>query len=165
MQRMEEEIRTSRDAASSEIIGRLYDAVVRFSKGTKATGRPDRGDHQALVEEATFDAGGRNTILGDETMPRAFALVCRPSHGRRLRSRPRPPSLYHHTDSYECCHHGLLFLHGQPYLRWLGSDYRRYCETQCAGLQFVPHPELLWSLGELHGFTAVWSGELPRDGG
>ena len=35
MQRMEEEIRASRDAASSKIIGRLYDAVVRFSKGTK----------------------------------------------------------------------------------------------------------------------------------
>ena len=35
MQRLEEVIRASRDAASSEIIGRLYDAVVRFSKGTK----------------------------------------------------------------------------------------------------------------------------------
>ena len=35
MRRLEEVIRASRDAASSEIIGRLYDAVVRFSKGTK----------------------------------------------------------------------------------------------------------------------------------
>ena len=34
MQRQEEVIRASRDAASSEIIG-PYDAVVRFSKGTK----------------------------------------------------------------------------------------------------------------------------------
>ena len=33
-QRMEEEIRASRDAASSEIIGKLYQAVIRFSKGT-----------------------------------------------------------------------------------------------------------------------------------
>ena len=32
---MEEEIRASRDAASSEIIGKLYEAVTRFSKGTK----------------------------------------------------------------------------------------------------------------------------------
>jgi serine phosphatase RsbU (regulator of sigma subunit) len=31
---MEEEIRASRDAASSEIIGKLYQAVIRFSKGT-----------------------------------------------------------------------------------------------------------------------------------
>ena len=33
--RMEEVIRASRDAASSEIIGKLYEAVTRFSKGTK----------------------------------------------------------------------------------------------------------------------------------
>jgi serine phosphatase RsbU (regulator of sigma subunit) len=35
VQRLEEVIRASRDAASSEIIGRLYDAVVRFSKGAE----------------------------------------------------------------------------------------------------------------------------------
>jgi len=35
VQRLEEVIRASRDAASSEIIGRLYDAVVRFSKETR----------------------------------------------------------------------------------------------------------------------------------
>ena len=35
VQRLEEVIRASRDAASSEIIGRPCDAVVRFSKGTK----------------------------------------------------------------------------------------------------------------------------------
>jgi serine phosphatase RsbU (regulator of sigma subunit) len=33
--RMEEVIRASRNAASSEIIGKLYEAVTRFSKGTK----------------------------------------------------------------------------------------------------------------------------------
>ena len=35
MQRLEEVIRASRDAASSEIIGRHCDAVVRLSKVTK----------------------------------------------------------------------------------------------------------------------------------
>jgi len=35
VQRLEEVIRAPRDPASSEILGGSYDAVVRFSKGTK----------------------------------------------------------------------------------------------------------------------------------